>query len=133
MTHITAVITTHNRAHLLPRALDSVFNQTRAADEILVIDDGSTDDTYRLIRNHYPGVRYFYQKQSGISAARNTAIRHATDSNSDWLAFLDDDDSWQPEKLATQLQALEQQPEYRLCHSEEIWIRNGKRVNAMNK
>lgn len=130
MTTITAVITTHNRIKLLPRSLDSVVNQTRAADEIMVIDDGSSDGSDQFIRNCYPNVRYIYQEHSGISAARNTAIRRA---DSEWLAFLDDDDAWHPEKLDTQLKALDKQPEYRLCHSDEIWIRNGRRVNATNK
>jgi glycosyltransferase involved in cell wall biosynthesis len=65
-----------------------------------------------------------------VSKARNFGVEH---SRGGWLAFLDSDDEWLPEKLERQWAALQQQPEYRLCHTEEIWIRNGKRVNPMNK
>ncbi|TNF98238.1 MAG: glycosyltransferase family 2 protein [Gammaproteobacteria bacterium] len=130
MPSITAIITTHNRARLLPRAIESVMSQTRPADEIIVVDDGSTDDTQALIRSNYPDIHYLRQPQSGISTARNLAIRAA---QSEWLAFLDDDDSWLPRKLDLQLEKLHQHPDHRVCHTEEIWVRNGVRVNAMDK
>lgn len=127
---ISAIVTTHNRARLLPRALDSVLAQTRPADEVIVIDDGSTDETQATLASRYPAIRNIRQNQSGVSAARNRAIQAAS---GDWLAFLDDDDAWLPEKLALQQQAIEDSPGYRLCHGDEIWIRNGRRVNPMDK
>lgn len=130
MTTVTAIITTHNRAGMLPHAVASVLAQKRKADEIIIVDDGSNDSTSA----HFAGLptqcSILRQTHSGISAARNMAIQHA---KSEWLAFLDDDDEWLPDKLQTQLTTLEKNPGFRLCHSEEIWIRKGRRVNAMNK
>ncbi len=128
--YISVIIPTYNRAHTLPRALDSVLAQTRPADEILVIDDGSTDNSRELLDQNYPQVRYLYQDNAGVSAARNRGIQHA---NGDWLALLDSDDEWLPEKLARQCAAIDAQPDYQLCHCDEIWIRNGRRVNPMKK
>jgi len=130
MKTISVIIPSYNRAHTLPRALDSVLAQTRPADEIIVVDDGSTDDTEQLITHHYPQVIYIKQENQGVSAARNRAIEIA---QGEWLALLDSDDQWLPEKLATQLARLDQQPDHKLIHSDEIWIRNGVRVNQMKK
>ncbi|MBT8148199.1 MAG: glycosyltransferase, partial [Gammaproteobacteria bacterium] len=66
----------------------------------------------------------------GVSKARNYGVAR---SSGDWLAFLDSDDEWLPDKLQRQMTALQQQPDYQLCHTEEIWIRNGRRVNPMTK
>jgi len=70
------------------------------------------------------------QTNSGVSAARNAGIRAA---NCDWVALLDSDDNWLTNKIKTMRQAVAEHPEYRLFHSDEIWVRNGVRVNAMNK
>jgi len=83
-----------------------------------------------MLRNEFSQVSTFVQTNKGVSAARNTGIQQA---KGDWIAFLDSDDSWAPEKLATQVRALQQAPELKVCHTEEIWIRNGIRVNAMHK
>lgn len=130
MISITAIITTHNRESLLPRALDSIYAQTHPANEVIVVDDGSADGTAQLVRSQYPTAQYHYIKGKGISAARNRAIQQA---RGEWLAFLDDDDEWHPDKLALQFDAVNNNPKYRLCHTNEIWIRHGKRVNAMHK
>ncbi len=130
MASISVIIPSYNRAHTLQRALDSVLAQTLLADEIIVVDDGSTDNTEQLIRQHYPDVIYLKQDNLGVSAARNRAIKTA---KGEWLALLDSDDEWLPHKLETQLALFEQQPGHKLIHSDEIWIRNGKRVNQMNK
>ena len=130
MCEITAIITTHNRRELLPRALDSVFQQTRPADEVIVVDDGSDDETFTWLLQQQGIDKLIRHPPKGVSAARNIAIKA---SRGEWLAFLDDDDAWTPDKLANQLQVLRAAPQYRVCHSEEIWIRNGKRVNAMHK
>lgn len=127
---ISVIIPTHNRASLLGRALDSVLAQTLQPLEIIVVDDGSTDRTRDLMSEHYPGCRYISQENAGVSAARNAGIRVA---GGDWIALLDSDDTWLPGKLAAQRDCLSEHPGLRLCHSEEIWIRNGRRVNAMNK
>ena len=127
---VSVVIPSYNRAGALPRALDSVLAQTRAADEIIVVDDGSTDGSAELLATHYPGVTRLYQPNQGVSAARNLGIQHAS---GDWIALLDSDDAWLPGKLHAQLQAVAQSADCPLCHTEEIWIRNGVRVNAMKK
>ncbi len=127
---VSVVIPSFNRAGSLPRALDSVLAQTRAADEIIVVDDGSTDNSAELLATRYPGVTRLQQPNQGVSAARNLGIRHA---GGDWIALLDSDDAWLPGKLQAQLQAVTQSPDCPLCHTEEIWIRNGVRVNAMKK
>ncbi len=130
MTTISVIIPSYNRAHLLNRALDSVLAQSRTADEIILIDDGSTDETAKLMQANYPQVRYLHQKNSGVSAARNRGIQAA---KGEWIALLDSDDEWLPDKLAIQMQSLKQAPEHKLIHSDEIWIRNGVRVNQMKK
>ena len=131
MTHsVSVIIPTYNRVRTLPRALDSVLAQTRAVDEIIVVDDGSTDSTVDLLLANYPQVKLLQQPNLGVSAARNHGIREAS---SDWIALLDSDDRWLPTKLEAQVALVEQRPDHRLCHTEEIWIRNGKRVNQMDK
>jgi glycosyltransferase involved in cell wall biosynthesis len=127
---ISVIIPTYNRAQTLPRALDSVFAQSLPADEILVIDDGSDDETRSLIESRYPQCRYIHQPNQGVSSARNRGIQAA---RGEWIALLDSDDAWLPHKLARQLRELRDNPGYRLCHSEEIWMRRGVRVNAMTK
>lgn len=127
---VSVIIPTYNRAAILGRAIESVLAQTLAPAEVIVVDDGSTDGTAALVRRDYPQCRYLAQENRGVSAARNLGISAAT---GEWLAFLDSDDEWLPGKLEAQRQALLQSGERRLCHTEEIWIRNGKRVNAMRK
>lgn len=126
----SVVIPTYNRAHTLAKALDSVFQQSLPADEIIVVDDGSIDNTASLIVQAYPQVRYCYQDNNGVSAARNRGIKMARQP---WIALLDSDDRWQPDKLARQARVIESDPDCVLSHCDEIWIRNGTRVNPMNK
>lgn len=126
---ISVVIPSHNRYHTLPRALDSLLNQTAPADQIIVVDDGSSDDTIQLI-DKYPNIEWIRQSNKGVSAARNRGIETA---KHDWIALLDSDDEWLPEKLETIRRYHSKHPQYRLFHSDEIWIRRGVRVNPMKK
>ncbi len=128
--NITIVIPSFNRKSLLRRALHSVYAQTRLPDEIIVVDDGSADGTDIMVKSEFPNVDYYYQENAGVSAARNYGI---SQSRSEWLVFLDSDDEWLPEKLQQQEQLLQQSPGLLVCHTEEIWIRNGKRVNPKHK
>jgi glycosyltransferase involved in cell wall biosynthesis len=127
---ISVIIPSFNRAHTLPRALDSVFAQSYAPQEVIVIDDGSTDGTRAMIEACYPQCIYLAQSNLGVSQARNVGIEHA---NGEWLALLDSDDSWLPNKLQKQMESLAASSDLRLCHTDEIWIRNGVRVNQMHK
>ena len=96
----------------------------------MIVDDGSTDGTENLVCEKYPEITYLKQNNLGVSAARNAGIAATSD---EWLAFLDSDDEWLPEKLQCQMDALKAEPEMMLCHTDEIWIRNGKHVNPMKK
>ena len=130
MSSISVVIPTYNRVALLERALDSVLAQTLSADEIIVVDDGSTDGTVSMLKSHYHGVNFIEQDNQGVSAARNAGIKTASHS---WIALLDSDDVWHANKLERQVQELKNAPEHLICHCDEIWIRNGQRVNQMDK
>lgn len=127
---ISVVIPTFDRADLVLRALTSVHRQAMQPQEIVVIDDGSRDATAEQVSANFPEVRLVRQTHRGVSAARNRGVEAAT---SEWIALLDSDDEWLPHKLATQWQQLGDHPEFRMAHSEEIWIRRGVRVNPMKK
>ncbi len=130
MFFVSIIIPVYNRSSLLKRALDSLYNQTVAEYEIIVVDDGSTDNTAEMLRLFFPEINYIYQSNQGVSAARNKGLEHA---KGDWLAFLDSDDEWLPGKLETQINALQLESEFKVCHTEELWVRNGIRVNQMQK
>jgi glycosyltransferase involved in cell wall biosynthesis len=110
---VTAAVTTYNRARFLHGALDSVFAQTRSADEVLVVDDGSTDDTAEVLEPYAERVRVIRQENAGRSAARNTAVREARGA---FLSFLDSDDRWLPDKLERELPVLEADERVGLVH-----------------
>lgn len=128
--NISVVIPTYNRRKTIGRSIDSVLNQTLFPSEIIVVDDGSTDGTSDYIQSNFPSIRLLQQPNKGVSSARNMGIRS---SNSDWVALLDSDDEWFPQKLEKQVMTLSQSPDIKFCHTEEIWIRNGVRVNQMKK
>ena len=129
-TTIAAVIPTFNRASLVSRALDSVMRQTFLPSEIIVVDDGSTDNTENLISEKYHSVSYLKTENKGVSAARNIGIKA---TKSEWIAFLDSDDEWLPQKLEKQIAKVSNKHSYKIVHCEEIWIRNGRRVNPKIK
>lgn len=100
---VSTVVPTFNRASLLPRALESVVSQCEAGDQVVVVDDGSTDDTEFVVRSFEPAVEYIRTTNGGAGAARNVGIRAA---RCDLVAFLDADDEWMPGKLAQQRAVL---------------------------
>ena len=129
--NVSVVIPTFNRASRLEVALESVLAQSLPPLEVIVVDDGSTDETRELVSAKFAGhVSYYYQPNRGVSAARNLGIQRSTGN---WIAFLDSDDEWLPDKLQRQVDALQSNSQYRFCHTDEIWIRNGRRVNPANK
>jgi glycosyltransferase involved in cell wall biosynthesis len=113
MTRVTAAITTYNRAAFLPGALESVLAQTFADYEVLVVDDGSTDDTPDVLAGYGDRIRVVRQANGGRSAARNTAVREA---RAPLISFLDSDDRWLPDKLERQVPVLEARPRAALVH-----------------
>ena len=121
---LATVIPTFNRGRTLRRCLDSVYSQTRRPDEVIIVDDGSTDNSVSELENDYPGINIICQENLGVSSARNAGIRAA---QSKWIAFLDSDDVWLPQKCGKQMEALTQNPDFRICHTEEDWIFRGKR------
>jgi GT2 family glycosyltransferase len=101
---VSVVIATYNRAELLKLTIQSILGQTLRPLEIIIVDDGSTDDTAEMCAKFGPIVRYMYQKNGGVSAARNAGIREA---RGEWIAFCDSDDLWVDNKLELQLAAIE--------------------------
>jgi len=119
MPEVSVIIPTYNSARYLVEAVDSVLAQTYKDFEILVIDDGSTDETESLMGNYGAAVRYIHQENEGVSAARNRGI---DDSLGRYVAFLDADDTWLPNKLERQMSALKAHGEYRVCYSDFIAV-----------
>lgn len=127
---VSIIVPTFNRARFIGAALDSVFAQTYQNWEVVIIDDGSTDDTVEVLSTYDdPRIIYVYQENQGVSGARNHGIGQCRGA---MIALLDSDDEWLPTKLETQLQYMRRHG-YEICQTEEIWIRKGKRVNQPAK
>ncbi len=124
---VSVVIPVHNRESTISSCIESVLNQTRKAEEIIVVNDGSTDSTGEIIDGYKDKIRTLHLTENfGVSRARNEGIKQ---SLYEWIAFLDSDDLWTRDKLNNQLNYLDKHPYYEILQSEEIWIRKGKRVN----
>lgn len=128
MSLVSVIIPTFNRAHTLGRAIESVLASDYPHFELIVVDDGSSDGTQELLAGYASAgkLKVITRENGGVSAARNSGVRA---SSGEWIAFLDSDDEWFSHKLRTQLEFAHQHPRYELIHSQEIWIRNGVRVN----
>jgi len=105
---VSVVIPAYNAGEYLTRTIDSVLGQTRRANEVIVVDDGSTDNTAEVSARYGDKVKYIRQENAGASVARNTGIQAAS---YEWIAFLDGDDQWEPVKLERQMELLERNPE----------------------
>ena len=139
MTEVSVIIPTYNREKFISECVQSVRAQTLPAREIIIVDDGSTDATYNILRDlgfnslstKKTVLRYFFQQNRGVSSARNLGIKEA---RSEYIALLDSDDLWLKSKLDRQVSAFQNDTQSsRLCHTDEIWIRNGVRVNQHKK
>ena len=128
--NISVVIPSYNRKEFLKRSIDSAINQTKKPFEIIVVDDGSTDGTETMIKSDYDFVKFIKQKNKGVSAARNIGIEV---SIGEWICFLDSDDEWKKDKLEKQIIAMKSNPGYKFFHCNEIWIKNGIRINQKKK
>ncbi|MEA3332262.1 MAG: glycosyltransferase [Pseudomonadota bacterium] len=125
---VSAIIPTFNRAQSLMRAVDSVLAQSWSNLEIIVVDDGSTDNSAELLRKRFGACIRILQlpRNRGVSYARNRGFELSRGS---FIAFLDSDDLWQPLKTERQLAFMQAQADILISQTDEIWIRNGKRVN----
>lgn len=130
MTYVSVIIPTHNRAEVLGRAIASVLGQTWTDLELIVVDDGSTDATARVLAEFDdPRLTGMHQENKGVSSARNRGIAA---SRGRLIALLDSDDSWMPDKLEKQVRFMAESG-FAICQTDEIWIRKGQRVNPRFK
>jgi glycosyltransferase involved in cell wall biosynthesis len=126
MGFVSVIIPTYNRGWIVRDAIDSVLGQTYADVELIVVDDGSTDRTSDTLNSYGDRLRVIRQANQGVSAARNRGIDN---TSGPLIALLDSDDIWLPKKLAVQIDFFKRNPAALICQTEEIWIRNGLRVN----
>lgn len=134
---ISVIIPSYNRAEYLKEAIQSVLDQDFFSREgksplfeLIVVDDGSKDKTKEVVQSFGERVKYHYQNQRGVSAARNAGLNL---SRGDTIAFLDSDDLWKKEKIRIQMSFMETFPQAKVCYTEEIWIRRGRRLNPKQK
>jgi glycosyltransferase involved in cell wall biosynthesis len=121
---ISVIIPTHNREELLEKAIQSVINQTVKVAEVIIVDDGSTDNTKEMIsRFENNCIQYIYQENKGVSNARNHGIKVAANK---WLCFLDSDDIWEENKIEKQIDFHEKNSHILFSHTDELWIFNDK-------
>jgi glycosyltransferase involved in cell wall biosynthesis len=127
MAEISVIIPTFNRAWTLRRAIDSVRAQSFKDFELIIVDDGSTDETMDMLFPYLSDQRVtaISTPNNGVSHARNEGVKHSTGK---WICFLDSDDEWKPHKLREQLQFTVDN-HYTITQTNEIWNRNGTRVN----
>ena len=124
---ISVVIPAYNAGRFIRRTIDSVLAQTYTDYEIIVVDDGSTDNTAEIVKSYGSKVRYIYQQNAGDGAARNTGIYAA---KGEWIAFLDHDDEWLPEKLRLQMELLKRNPQLRWCAANFYKQSGARKVTA---
>src|SRR5262249_26134104 len=128
---VSVIIPTFNRRPMVVEAIQSVLAQRDVRFELIVVDDGSSDSTpaavEETLENATAPVRFIWTERRGVAAARNLG---AEAGGARLIAFLDSDDLWKPEKLSRQLAHLRDHSEYRISQCNELWIKNGRRVNA---
>jgi glycosyltransferase involved in cell wall biosynthesis len=115
---------------MVAEAVESVLKQAYSFFELIVVDDGSTDSTTERLKKYGSIVRVLSQQRSGVAAARNYGVSSARGR---YIAFLDSDDFWLPQKLGIQTSFMQQHPDVQICQTEEIWIRRGAKVNPKAK
>jgi len=131
VTSVSVIIPTFNRAMKTARAVASVLYQTCTDYELIVVDDGSQDNTEEVLRQFGRRLRYIALPYNrGVSAARNRGIR---ESEAQWIAFLDSDDYWLPRKLEVQTAFFRTHPEAAISQTQEVWIRNGRYANPKRR
>lgn len=129
-TFVSVIIPTYNRGWIIKEAIDSILAQNYKDFELIVVDDGSTDNTSEVLAPYENDIKVLFQENKGVSAARNRGI---TEASGQFIAFLDSDDLWLPKKLSTQVEFFNQMPDALICQTEEVWVRNGIRVNPKKR
>ena len=127
---ISVIIPTYNRGWIIKEAIDSVLAQDYVNFELIVVDDGSTDDTHDILNSYQSNFLVLRQNNKGVSSARNRGLAAASGH---FIAFLDSDDTWLPQKLSRQVDFFQSNPDALICQTEEIWIRNSVRVNPKKR
>jgi len=127
---VSVIIPTYNRGWILREAIESVLAQDYENFELIVVNDGSNDDTERILAEYGGSITVLEQANQGVSAARNNGVAHA---NGTLIAFLDSDDLWLPEKLSVQVAFFQANPEALVCQTQETWIRDGRRIYPKNR
>ena len=127
---VSVIIPTYNRGWIIQEAIDSVLDQDFNDYELIVVDDGSEDNTLEILEAYGKAIKVLQQGNRGVSAARNRGIEEATGR---LLAFLDSDDLWLPKKLSTQVKFFENNADALINQTQEIWNRNGLRVNPKKR
>jgi glycosyltransferase involved in cell wall biosynthesis len=127
---IGIIIPTFNRASIVSESIDSVLAQSHAAREIIVVDDGSTDDTQAVLARYGNQIRVIRQAHAGPSEARNNGIRAAS---SNWIAFLDDDDTFTPDRLEHAAEAIQRHPDVNVHMSNLAIITDGGKEEDLFK
>jgi len=123
---VSVVIPAYNAEAYIADTVDSALAQTYYPIEVLVADDGSSDRTADIVSDYRPPVRYLHQENRGPAGARNLALRHARGR---YIAFLDADDVWHPEKLRVQVQLMEQNPDAGICGARSMTLRHGAELH----
>lgn len=123
---VSVIIPTYNRWPMIAEAVQSVLAQTFEAFELIVVDDGSIDNTARRLSSSDSRLKIFSQPHAGVAAARNAGVAISLGK---YIAFLDSDDLWSPAKLEIQADFMERNSGVHICQTQEIWIRGGVRVN----
>ena len=127
---VSVIIPTYNRWPMVDEAVESVLAQSFRSFELIVVDDGSTDETANALEKHGARLRIISQGRTGVAAARNHGVMMARGR---YVAFLDSDDLWLPKKLGIQTAFMEQHAEIEISQTEEVWLRKGIRVNPKVK
>ena len=127
---VSVIIPTYNRGWTIKEAIDSVLAQSFIDFELMVVDDGSTDNTSEILDSYRDDIKVLSQENNGVSAARNRGVATASGI---FIAFLDSDDLWLPEKLSSQVDFFNSNPDALICQTEEIWVRKNMRVNPKKR
>lgn len=127
---VSVIIPTYNRGWILKETIDSVWAQDFRDFELIVVNDGSNDNTHDILDLYKEDIIVLQQENKGVSSARNKGIASASGQ---FIAFLDSDDLWLPQKLSTQVDFFNANPDALICQTEEKWIRNGIRVNPKKR